>query len=123
MTRFIVDGMNVIGSRPDGWWRDRQGAWRRLARQLSEFAAASGEEVRLVLDGRRPRGWQYEVETVFARGRRGAADDAIVELVQADADPGSLNIVTSDRELERRVRELGAVVTPASGFRRRLDDA
>ena len=123
MTRWIVDGMNVIGSRPDGWWRDRQGAWHRLSGQLAGFAASSGDEVRLVLDGRRPEDWSDEVETVFARGRRGAADDAIVELVEADPDPGSISVVTSDRELERRVRDLGARVTPASGFRRRLDDA
>jgi predicted RNA-binding protein with PIN domain len=120
--RLIVDGMNVIGSRPDGWWRDRQGAWRRLAGQLAEYASRSGAEVRLVLDGRRPGDWEDKVETIFARGRRGAADDAIVELVEADADPGSLSVVTSDRELERRVRQLGAEVTPASGFRRRLED-
>jgi predicted RNA-binding protein with PIN domain len=123
VTRWIVDGMNVIGSRPDGWWRDRPGAWSRLSRQLAEFAASSGDEVRLVLDGRRPEGWSDEIETVFARGRRGAADDAIVELVEVDPDPGSISVVTSDRELEQRVRDLGAAVTPANGFRRRLDDA
>ena len=120
--RLLVDGMNVIGSRPDGWWRNRQKAWRRLARQLAEHAARSGGEVRLVLDGSRPGDWDEAVETIFARGRRGAADDAIVELVEADPDPGSLNVVTSDRELEQRVQELGAAVTPASPFRARLED-
>ena len=123
MTRLVVDGMNVIGSRPDGWWRNRQEAWRRLAGQLAEHATRSGDEVRLVLDGRRPGDWEDGVETIFARGRRGAADDAIVELVEADPDPQSLTVVTSDRELEQRVRDLGARVTPASGFRRRLDES
>jgi predicted RNA-binding protein with PIN domain len=120
--RWIVDGMNVIGSRPDGWWRDRQRAWRRLAAQLAAHAARSGDEVRLVLDGRRPRDWEDVVETIFARGRRGAADDAIVELVEADPDPESLSVVTSDRELEQRVRQLGADAIPARTFRRRLED-
>jgi predicted RNA-binding protein with PIN domain len=120
--RLIVDGMNVIGSRPDGWWRDRQRAWRRLAGQLAEYESRSGDEVRLVLDGRRPGDWEDEVETSFARGRRGAADDAIVELVEADPDPGSLSVVTSDRELEQRVRQLGADVIPARSFRRRLEE-
>jgi rRNA-processing protein FCF1 len=77
--------------------------------------------VRLVLDGRRPEDWVEEVETTFARGRRGAADDAIVELVEADPDPRSLTVVTSDRELEQRVRSLGAAVTPARSFRRSLE--
>jgi len=31
----IVDGANVVGSRPDGWWRDRAGAARKLAGKLS----------------------------------------------------------------------------------------
>ena len=42
MTRWIVDGMNVIGSRPDGWWRDRRGAMRRLVEELGALARASG---------------------------------------------------------------------------------
>jgi len=113
--------MNVIGSRPDGWWRDREGAWRRLARQLVDYSRETGDEVRLVLDGRRPRDWADEVETTFARGRRGAADDAIVALVEADPDPASLRVVTSDRELADRVRELGAQVTPAKTFRAELE--
>jgi predicted RNA-binding protein with PIN domain len=119
--RWLVDGMNVIGSRPDGWWRDRERAWRRLAGQLAAYARETGEEVRLVLDGRRPGDWPDEVETTFARGRRGAADDAIVELVSSDPDPGSLVVVTSDRELVARVRALGAEVEAASGFRSELE--
>jgi rRNA-processing protein FCF1 len=113
--------MNVIGSRPDGWWRNRQRAWRRLARQLAAHSRQTGEEVRLVLDGRRPEDWADEVETTFAGGRRGAADDAIVALVSSDPDPGSLVVVTSDRELVERVRAIGAGVEPASGFREELE--
>jgi 8-oxo-dGTP diphosphatase len=36
---FIVDAANVMGSRPDGWWRDRAGAARRLRDQLAVLAA------------------------------------------------------------------------------------
>jgi hypothetical protein len=50
--RLMVDGMNVIGSRPDGWWRDRDGAVRRLLARLQELAASTGDDVTLVLDGR-----------------------------------------------------------------------
>ena len=56
-----------------------------------------------------------------ARGGRDAADDRIVELVGADPEPGGLTVVTSDRELARRVRELGAQVIGAGELLRRLD--
>ena len=53
MTRWLIDASNVIGSRPDGWWRDREGATRRLLDALREFAAA-GEQVTVVLDAGPP---------------------------------------------------------------------
>ena len=40
---WLVDASNVIGSRPDGWWRDREGAARRLIAELERFAEATGE--------------------------------------------------------------------------------
>jgi hypothetical protein len=52
MPHLIVDAMNVIGSRPDGWWRDRDGAVRRLAGRLQRLAAATGRPITLVADGR-----------------------------------------------------------------------
>ena len=117
--------MNVIGSRPDGWWRDRERSFRRLRRELERYARAGGEEVRLVLDGRPPARWREEgvVETAFARGGRGAGDDAIVARVAADPRPETLTVVTSDRELGERVRELGARVVGVTEFRRRLERA
>ena len=122
MTRWIVDAMNVIGSRPDGWWKDRRGAMRRIAGQLGELAA-TGDEVCVVYDGREftdpPAAPGVEVE--FAPGGRNAADRRIAELVEADADPGSITVVTSDRELADRVRAAGAEVEGSGGFRRRLD--
>jgi predicted RNA-binding protein with PIN domain len=114
--------MNVIGSRPDGWWRDRDGARRALAGRLASFARASGDEVAVVFDGREhelPGG----VEAQFAGGGRGAADDAIVERVGADAEPGEITVVTSDRELKRRVEEAGACVMTAGRFLARVDSA
>jgi predicted RNA-binding protein with PIN domain len=116
--RLMVDGMNVIGSRPDGWWRDRDGAVRRLLARLQELAASTGDDVTLVLDGRPlpdvPEGDHGGVHVVYATRRgRNAADDRIVELVAADPDPGSITVVTSDRELAQRVRALGAGVAGA----------
>ena len=118
MSRLIVDGMNVIGSRPDGWWRDRDGAVRRLFGRLRDRAATGDGGVVLVLDGRPlpdlPEGEHDGVRVLYAT-RRGpnAADDRIVELVAADDDPSAITVVTSDRELARRVREHGATVTGA----------
>lgn len=71
--RLIIDGNNVIGSRPDGWWKDRAGATRGL------------------------------VDKVGA------------------AEPAGMHVVTSDAELSARVREHGAQVTGARGFRERLE--
>jgi predicted RNA-binding protein with PIN domain len=121
--RWLVDGMNVIGSRPDGWWRDRTGAMARLVSDLEAFAAATGEEVRVVFDGReRDVGRQAapHVGISFAPGGRDAADHEIARLVEADDDPASLTVVTSDGALAQRVRAAGAQVVGARSFRTRL---
>jgi predicted RNA-binding protein with PIN domain len=125
--RLLVDGMNVIGSRPDRWWNDRDGAVRRLVAELDRFAAATGEDVTVVFDRRPPDlepGRHGTVEVGFASWRgRDAADHEIVEMVTADPEPGALVVVTSDRRLAERVRALGARVEPSSRFRRRVDQA
>jgi len=119
--RWIVDGMNVIGSRPDGWWRDRSGAMRALAAQLDRFQDDTGEPVSVVFDGR-PRVVSARVEVRFAsRAGRNAADDEIARMVAADAAPGEVRVVTSDGDLATRVRAAGAEVEGAGTFRRRLD--
>jgi predicted RNA-binding protein with PIN domain len=116
--------MNVIGSRPDGWWKDREGAIRKLAASLREFAAATGDEVSVVFDGRPPRDPPEEpgVRIEFAPGGPGSADDRIARTVHADDDAASLLVVTSDRELEERVRAGGADVVGSRSFRSRLDE-
>ena len=114
--RTIVDGNNVMGSRPDGWWRDRAGAARRLVEQIGAW---TDEDVLVVFDGRAPDALTAppRVEVRFAeRGGRDAADDVIADLVAADPDPSSLRVVTSDAGLARRVREHGAAVSGARGF-------
>jgi uncharacterized protein YaiI (UPF0178 family) len=115
--------MNVIGSRPTGWWRDRPGAMRELVEELEAFAERSGEPVTVVLDGE-----PFELEggdavDVRFASRRGpnAADDDIAALAESDDDPSELSVVTSDADLARRVREAGATVVGAGNFRRRLD--
>ena len=120
MTRWVVDASNVIGSRPDGWWRDRAGATRRLVAALDRFAAEAGEEVVVVLDGGEPPAAEHVEVVVASRRGRNAADDEIVALLGARGGQGA-RVVTSDAELARRVKELGAEVEGAGGFRRRLD--
>ncbi len=115
--------MNVIGSRPDGWWRDRPAAMRRLVDELRAFSTATGEPVTVVLDGRPFDLPGDGVEVRFA-SRRGpnAADDDIAAMVAADPSPGEVTVVTSDSALEQRVRSSGAEVLGAGAFRRRLDE-
>ena len=115
--------MNVIGSRPTGWWRDRPGAMRELVDELKAFAERTGEPVTVVLDGEPFDLEGDERATVRFASRRGpnAADDDIAALVEADDDPTDLSVATSDADLTRRVRDAGATVVGAGQFRRLLD--
>jgi hypothetical protein len=115
-TRWIVDGMNVIGSRATGWWRDRPRAMRELVDELGRL----GEPVTVVFDGEPFELEDDAVDVRFARRRgRNAADDDIVQLVEESGE--TPRVVTSDADLAARVRELGAEVVGAGTFRARLD--
>jgi predicted RNA-binding protein with PIN domain len=121
--RLIVDGNNVIGSRPDGWWRDREGASRRLVADLQAQVLRTGDHIAVVLDGKplgdMPEGVHGGVLVAYAqRAGRDAADDRIVDEVARDKDPRSLTVVTSDRGLVERVRALGARAEGASAISR-----
>ena len=122
MTRFIVDAMNVIGSRPDKWWNDPKRAMRKFAGALDEFAARTGEDVTVVFDTD-PGPLECEtVDVVIARRRgRNAADYEIEQIVEADDAPETLRVVTSDKRLVEKVTELGAKVVSAGRFRDRID--
>jgi predicted RNA-binding protein with PIN domain len=118
MTRWVVDGMNVIGSRPTGWWRDRPRAMRALVEELKRLE----EPVTVVFDGRPfEMDDTGEVEVLFASRRgRNAADDDIAALAADSGEP--LRVVTSDGDLAERVRRSGAEVVGAGSFQRRLDE-
>ncbi|WP_424215192.1 NTP pyrophosphohydrolase [Streptomyces sp. BI20] len=110
MTRpvMIVDGANVVGSTPDGWWRDRKGAAERLRDRLAARAAeaeAEAEEIVLVVEGAARD--VTPVPGVRVESAPGSGDDAIVALVAALA-PRPCRVVTADRELRARVTALGA---------------
>ncbi|OBH57896.1 RNA-binding protein [Mycobacterium colombiense] len=121
--RWIVDGMNVIGSRPDGWWKDRNGAMVTLVESLGRWASAQGETVTVVFE--RPPSAAITssvVEIAHApRAAANSADDEIVRMVATDAAPRDIRVVTSDRALTERVRSLGASVHRSEGFRDLID--
>jgi hypothetical protein len=107
----IVDGANVVGSVPDGWWRDRKGAAERLRDRLAADGLPGRTdpvELVLVVEGA-ARGVE-SVPGVRVDSAPGSGDDRMVELV-AEADGRPCLVVTADRELRRRVTELGAEVT------------
>lgn len=125
MFRLVVDAMNVVGSRPTGWWRDRPAALRRLLGRTQRLVATTGDDVVVVLDAAPPdlpEGTYEGVRVVHARRRgRNGADDRIVELVGDDPEPDGLVVVSSDRDLRRRAQALGAGVWSAEYLLRRLD--
>src|SRR5918992_3706839 len=114
-TRWLIDGMNVIGSRPNGWWRDRRGAIQRFTERVAEFVALSGDSATVVFDGK-PYSLPAEVDVVFAPGGPNAADDAIVGIVSDDLEPLAVTVVTSDQELARRVHDRGVATVTAGAF-------
>ncbi|MEV6733587.1 MULTISPECIES: NTP pyrophosphohydrolase [unclassified Streptomyces] len=114
MSVLIVDAANVVGSVPDGWWRDRRGAAERLRDRLAERDPAEGgaiegigaiEEIVLVVEGA-ARGVE-SVPGVRVDSAPGSGDDRIVELAASFAERGCV-VVTADRELRERVRAYGA---------------
>lgn len=121
--RWIVDAMNVIGSRPDGWWKDRKSAMRSFAMALDEHARNTGKTLTVVFDSDPgPLPDTPHVEVVIARHRgRNAADGEILRLVETEGDPGALRVVTSDRDLAAEVAAAGATVESSGSFRDQLD--
>ncbi|MXW41806.1 MAG: RNA-binding protein [Acidimicrobiia bacterium] len=119
---LVIDAMNVIGCRPDGWWADRDKALVRLVGDIEDagvaaLVVADGVPVQGLLAG------EYGSVTLRYSVRRGpnAADDYIAQVVADMADPLSATVVTSDKDLASRVCQYGAVVVGARAFRDRLD--
>jgi hypothetical protein len=120
----IVDGANVVGSRPDGWWRDRAGAARRLAGQLvavlttdpEAFVRALGRDpgdgvqVHLVLEGAAARVEDLPTHPLLDVVRAPADGDSAIVALAADLAAEDVLVVTADRELRDRVRATGAAV-------------
>lgn len=105
----LVDAANVVGSRPDGWWRDRPGAARRLVEGLRAGSVAGHVDPPLVvvLEGAgragAPEGHADGVTVLHATG---SGDDLLVD-VASTAAPTPVVLVSADRELRRRVAAAG----------------
>ncbi|MEV6875087.1 NUDIX hydrolase [Amycolatopsis sp. NPDC051128] len=126
---LVVDAANVVGSRPDGWWRDRHGAAERVRDQLAKLAEAGVPDpgdpavtwwprIVLVVEGKaRHVGPVPGVEVVAADTD---GDSKIVEVVAKQAGARIL-VATADRELRRRVEALGASILGPGTLRTQLD--
>lgn len=142
---LVVDAANVVGSRPDGWWRDRAGAARRLAGSIVAVLIARPDDLVAVLDGTAPHSGEATssdlagaavqlhlvlegaanavedlpahplLDVVHAPGDGDTTIVALVERLAADAD--RVTVVTADRALRDRVRAAGADVTGPAAFR------
>jgi YacP-like NYN domain len=116
--------MNVIGTRPDAWWKDRHGAMVALVRSLESWAAATGEDAVVVFEQPpSPPISSTVIEVAHApRARRDSADDEIIRLLLAEPDPGAIRVVTSDHWLSDRAYAAGAAVHPAASFRAQIEE-
>ncbi len=122
---WLIDGMNVIGTRPDAWWKDRDAAMLTLVDLLERWAAADGEQVTVVFE--RPPSPPIRSTVINVRHapkpKRNAADDEIIRLLRAEDDPAAVRVVTSDRWLADRASVVGASVEGSQFFRSRLERA
>jgi predicted RNA-binding protein with PIN domain len=110
---LVVDAANVMGARPDGWWKDRAGAARRLLSKLAEGFAHDDRQVVVVLEGEARKAadeGDFDGGILVVHAPR-VGDDTIVDVVAAarEVDPEvPVTVVTADRELRDRVAALGA---------------
>lgn len=108
---LVIDAANVVGSVPDGWWRDRRAATERLLDSIVELPATGLTDlpgpldVSVVVEGA-ARGVSPR-EGIRVIEAPGSGDDTIVEVV-SDNIGRAVTVVTSDRELRSRVADLGA---------------
>ena len=126
-SRVFVDANNVMGSRPDGWWRDRAEAARRLVAEIIPLALGHGGVWTIVFDGKEPPAMPLSPEylTVIhtGHGRRNGADDRIVELVDALPDWAASLVYTSDAKLRTWVEALGTQVVGSGTLLRQIATA
>ena len=109
---LLIDAANVIGSRPDGWWRDRPAAARRFVDRV-RHAATTGRltvPVVVVLEGAARRGLTAgEADGVTVLHAPASGDDLLVAVTAEAAEAAEpVTLVSADRALRARVEQLGA---------------
>lgn len=113
--RWLIDGNNVYGSRPDGWWNDRAAASGRFAQRVAEWCRTHDDDVTIVFDAPVPEstlvlaGGNLSIVEAPRRGRN-AADDHIVMLADGAQDELSVTVVTSDKGLRQRLPDSVRIV-------------
>lgn len=111
---LVVDAANVVGSRPNGWWRDRGKAARNLCSGLVDAIKAGRLEppVVVVLEGAARQGLgEHEQNGVRVVHAPGSGDDTIADVVAQAVDDGqTVTVVTADRELGLRAQRVGSGV-------------
>ena len=134
---LVVDAANVVGSRPDGWWRDRAGAADRLLSRLALLGRAGLEvdEPATAPDLPVVRRWPA-VQAVLEGRAVDAEDTTGVQVVRVDRDGDSavvaqvgeatragrrVTAVTADRELSARVLDAGGRVMRPGALLELLD--
>lgn len=137
---IVVDAANVVGSVPDGWWRDRAGATGRLLDRLAPLArhgvpapllpsaTRAGEltrllpEVRVVVEGAARSVDEPDQAALRLDRAPGAGDDRIVAAAEEEAARGrQVVVVTADRGL--RARLVGTAVSVSPSWLQELDSA
>lgn len=130
----LVDGANVVGSRPDGWWHDRPGAARKLAGQLvaalvtdpDVLVRALGREpgagvtVHLVLEGVAARITDLPTHPQLDVVDAPADGDTAIAALASDLSDTDVLVVTADRALRSRVHSTGAAVASPTSLLRAL---
>ena len=123
-SRVFVEGNNVMGSRPDGWWRDRAGAARRLVAEIIPLALGHGGVWTIVFDGKEPPRMPPSPECLTVihteHRHRDGADDRIVELVHERSDRAASLVHTSDAKLRTRVKALATQVMGSATLLNRI---
>lgn len=121
--RWLIDGMNVIGTRPDGWWRDRHAAMVALVDQLERWSELESQDVTVVFE--RPPSPPITSDLIEVshapKARRNAADNEIVRRLNVRAHDEWYVVVTSDHGLAERARAVGARIEWAQAFRAHID--
>jgi hypothetical protein len=107
---LLIDAANVVGSRPDGWWRDRPGAARSFVARV-RAAAGAGRLTRpvvIVLEGAARAGVEEGVADGVTVVHAAASGDETLLAVTADADHHHVTLVSADRALCQLAEGLGA---------------